>query len=45
MFSVEVFVTQAPDVDLSNNPYADGIFKFNDQALLDEINLGNKVTT
>lgn len=32
-------------MDLSNNPYADGIFKFNDQALLDEINLGNKVTT
>lgn len=32
-------------MDLSNNPYADGIFKFNDKALLDEINLGNKVTT
>ena len=44
-FSVEVFVTQAPDVDLSNNPYADGKFKFHDRALPDEINLGNKVTT
>lgn len=44
-FQLKFFVTQAPDVDLSNNPYADGIFKFNDQALLDEINLGNKVTT
>ena len=44
IFSVKLFITQAPDVDLSKNPYADGKFKFNDQALLDEINLGNKVT-
>ncbi|RMX58292.1 hypothetical protein pdam_00000236 [Pocillopora damicornis] len=40
--SVSIREEGAPDVDLSNNPYADGIFKFNDQALLDEINLGNK---
>lgn len=36
---------QAPDVDLSKNPYADGKFKFNDQTLLDEISIGNKVCT
>ena len=36
-------IAQAPDVDFSKNPYADGKFKFNDQTLLDEIYVGNKV--
>ncbi|XP_022781845.1 phospholipid-transporting ATPase ID-like [Stylophora pistillata] len=40
--SVSIREEGAPDVDLSKNPYPDGKFKFNDQALLDEINLGNK---
>lgn len=31
-------------MDFSNNPYADGKFKFTDQTLMDEINLGNKVS-
>ena len=31
-------------MDFSKNPYADGKFKFNDQTLVDEISLGNKVT-
>lgn len=38
-------IAQAPDVDFSKNPYADGKFKFNDQILLDEIDVGNKVCT
>ena len=38
-------ITQAADVDFSSNPYADGKFKFNDQSLKDEIDVGNKVCT
>lgn len=38
-------IAQARDVDFSNNPYADGKFKFNDQSLMDEIDVGNKVCT
>ena len=38
-------IAQAPDVDFSKNPYADGKFKFNDQTLQDEIDVGNKVCT
>jgi len=38
-------IAQAPDVDFSKNPYADGKFKFNDKALMDEIDVGNKVCT
>ena len=32
-------------MDFSKNPYADGKFIFNDQTLLDEIDVGNKVCT
>ena len=42
--NISPIVYQATDVDFSMNPYADGKFKFNDKTLLDEINLGNKVT-
>jgi len=38
-------IAQAPDVDFSKNPYADGKFKFNDKTLMDEIDVGNKVCT
>lgn len=40
--SVSIREEGAPEVDFSNNPYADGKFKFTDQTLMDEINLGNK---
>ena len=39
------FIAQAPDVDFSKNPYADGKFKFNDPTLPEEIDMGNKVCT
>lgn len=40
--SVSIREEGAPEVDFSKSPYADGKFRFTDQTLLDEINLGNK---